>query len=522
MNDSNKDSHSHHCLIQLQDVRVSLGGKPVLTDITWQLYPGQNWAFLGGNGAGKTTLVRLIRGEVWPDPTQGGRRLYRLDGEERTTPLGVRESVPIVSAELQDSYTRHQWNLTAGEIVLTGYTNSVWLFQKCTLSQIEHARQIVDNLGVASLWDRSFLELSRGEGRKILIARALVSRPRLLVVDEFCNGLDIPSRRNLFEFMENLAQSGVQLISITHRLDELIPSISHVLLLDRGRIVRQGERSCVLTPEWIETTRSSSHPTPRPPAFRGVEEKKVTQAGPPAELLCLENVDVYRGERKVLHQIGWRMMADENWAVLGGNGSGKSTFLSLLYGGLHPALGGHIRRFGIPDGETDVWEIRRRIGFLSAHLQADYEYNLTGEETVLSGFFASVGLWQETTEAMKAAARRWIEYFGIEDLAEREVHSLSYGQFRKILLARALVQSPDILLLDEPCNGLDGVAKAEFLGLLESLAGTSTRLVFVTHHPEEWIPSLRRVLVLEEGRIAFQGERNAITSNTIKSLSPKE
>ncbi|MGC9330205.1 MAG: ABC transporter ATP-binding protein, partial [Candidatus Hinthialibacter sp.] len=224
----------------------------------------------------------------------------------------------------------------------------------------------------------------------------------------------------------------------------------------------------------------------------------------------IENSDVYRRSRKVLHGLCWNMKANENWAVLGGNGAGKSTFLSLLYGEEHPARGGKIERFGSPDSKTSVWDLRQKMGFLSAHLQADYEYNLTGEEAVLSGFYSSIGLWKKGTEEMKNAVRRWMEFLGIERLAQQNIHTMSYGQFRKILLARAMVQSPEILLLDEPCNGLDRSSKIEFLGLLESLAQTQTRIVFVTHHPEELIPSITHVMVLDQGKIMAQGEKEQI------------
>lgn len=500
-------------LIHLQNVDVVLNGKQILSQINWRLNAGENWAFIGGNGAGKTTLVRLIRGELWPAPNHGGKRIYCLNGEEQTAPLGVREKIPVVSADLQDDYTRYRWNLTCEEVIHTGFFNSVWLFHKPTPTQRETTDRLMESLSVAHLRDRSFLELSRGEARKILIARALVIQPPILILDEFGNGLDILTRHSLFDFMEQIVQNGTQIISITHRLDEWIPSVSHALLMDRGRIAKQGEKEEVLHSDAMKRL----YPKKGDIApFAGNRSstpcRKIHKIDGQRVLLTIHNADVFRKNQLVLHQIKWRMMDDENWAILGKNSSGKSSFLSLIYGALPPALGGTIHHFDLPDAETSVWEIRKRMGFLSAHLQADYEYNLTGEEVVQTGFFSSVGLWDIVSEERKQAASRWIEFFHLQGLAEQPIHTMSYGELRKILLARALVNDPEILLLDEPCDGLDRASKTEFLRLLESLTQTPTRLIFVTHHPEELISSITHALILDEGRITAQGMINDILS----------
>lgn len=509
MNSSNLEnsgqSSSDQCLIRLQNIDVSLNGKRILSQIDWRLTAGENWAFLGGNGAGKTTLVRLIRGEIWPDPQSRGKRIYRLDGDEQTAPLGVREKIPVVSADLQDAYTRNQWNLTCEEVIYTGFHNSVWLFHKLDFTQQAIADRIMETLGVAHLRKNSYLELSNGEARKVLIARALVSHPPILILDEFGNGLDVDSRRSLFEFVERVAQNGTQIIAITHRFEELIPSITRALLLDGGKIVEQGEKDRVFQSEsFVRLYRGNGHSSPHGKNNPIVLASGTTQ-NLPSIILEIHDADVCRDGQTILHGVDWRMRDDENWAVLGKNGSGKTTFLSLIYGSLHPALGGSIRRFDSPDGESSVWEVRKRMGYLTALLQADYEYNLTGEEVVQSGYYSSIGLWDAVPDEVKRAARRWIDFFQIRDLAEQLIHTMSYGELRKILLARAMINDPDILLLDEPCNGLDCASKAAFLDLLESLSTTHTRLIFVTHHVEDLIASITHALILESGRIRSQG-----------------
>ncbi|MGC9330054.1 MAG: ABC transporter ATP-binding protein, partial [Candidatus Hinthialibacter sp.] len=229
-------------LIHLNNLNVVLGGRRILSEITWTLNAGENWAFLGANGSGKTTLIRLIRGEIWPSPGSRGSRVYRLNGEAQSAPIGVRKLMPIVSADLQDLYNRNRWNLKCEDVIYTGLTDSVWLFQPPNAAQQDEAEAIMKMLGVEHLRKRSFLELSRGEARKILIARAMITHPPILVLDEFCNGLDASTRKTMFSYLENAALSGTQIVYVTHRLDELPPSITHILYLEDGRIARQGPR----------------------------------------------------------------------------------------------------------------------------------------------------------------------------------------------------------------------------------------------------------------------------------------
>ena len=179
--------------------------------------------------------------------------------------------------------------------------------------------------------------------------------------------------------------------------------------------------------------------------------------------------------------------------MLGANGAGKSTLLSLIYGDLHPALGGTIERAGLSVGDR-IEEWKRRVAWVSPELQADHFAARSLEEVVVSGRYASVGLNAPPTAADRRIARRWLEFFGIAELRDRGPRSVSYGQMRLALLARAMANDPELLLLDEPCTGLDGDMRERVLREIERLARNGTQIVMAVHDAEDIVPAVRNVL----------------------------
>lgn len=218
-----------------------------------------------------------------------------------------------------------------------------------------------------------------------------------------------------------------------------------------------------------------------------------------AFLVRISNAAIFRDYRPVIRDLNWTLHSGEHWAVLGANGAGKSTLLSMIYGDLHPALGGTIERAGVATGERiENW--KRRVAWVSPELQADHFAAHSIEEIVISGRYASVGLNWPATAADKRIARRWLEFFGIAALRDRGPRSVSYGQMRLALFARAMVNEPELLLLDEPCTGLDGDVREHVLHEIEKLARGGTQIVMAVHDPEDIVPAVRNVLRIKAGR----------------------
>ena len=482
-------------LLSLDDVDVRLWGAAILTGVRFSLREGESWAILGDNGSGKTTLLRLLRGDVWPHPASRGRRVYHFPDGPSESPIGARERIAFVSAEAQDAYERREWNVRIEDVVRTGFAGGVWVTEPLSDQQERRVDEAIDLLGIGHLRGESILEVSTGEARKALLARALAPRPRALLLDEVCNGLDDASRRALLQVISAIARSGIPVVLATHRLDEVVPEVTHAAVLEGGRIRAQGPRASVLPLR-------PPAPVPSSPAFPAAPAP-----GPEARtLVSIQHADVLVEGRRVLRDLSWRMRDGENWVVRGPNGSGKSTFLRLLLAEEHAAPGGRIERLDLGD-RPSVWDVKARIGAVTPKLQADHRLDAAGEEVVLSGFFASVGLGGEPSPAQRQAAARWMDRLGVDHLARRRIDSLSYGELRKLLLARALVIEPEVLLLDEPFNGLDPASRAAAMRVVQERCEAGTRIVLVTHHDSEVVPAVNRELELRDGRIVRQGPR---------------
>ena len=490
-------------LVKLDDVDAALDGRLILQGIQWQLMPGEHWAILGGNGSGKSTFLKLIRGDLWPAPGRG-QRSYVFDGEEQTSAVGVREKIALVSPELQERYLQQEWTLTAWQVIQTGFFASDYLYERPGAQRVQFAKRIIRLLGIERLVTRNVQQLSTGELRKVLIARALVGAPRVLILDEVCDGLDAPSRAHCLKNIERIAHAGTQVLYTTHRSEEIIPSISHALLLEAGKIAWQGLKKKM--PEIIDGAEPGRHLPCLQTTTAGNTKPKVR---PPGLLISIRGADVFLNRKKVLRGIDWQMRADQNWAVFGRNGAGKSTFARLVFGDLHAAAGARVQRFNL-NARDSIWDIKKRISYISPDFQANYRERLTGEQVVVSGFFSSIGLITNPTRRQMQSVRKLIHQFGCLALAKKKIFAMSYGEFRKILLLRSLVNQPRILICDEPFDGLDQPSRAEFRRALEQVSENGARLIVVTHHLDDLPACITHALRMSEGRIQRQGELSTV------------
>jgi len=238
-------------------------------------------------------------------------------------------------------------------------------------------------------------------------------------------------------------------------------------------------------------------------------------------LLKVKDADVYLGGIKILSDINWTVETGESWAVLGNNGSGKTTLMKLVFGEILPINGEGVCWFGSSEW-TGLQNIREKIGLVSAEYQADYDKNINGLAVVESGFFSTIGLYERVGKKQGREAREWMEFLGITHLEKKDFYSMSYGEARRVLLARALVNRPQLLILDEPCAGVDIPTRELLLETLEKLShdkgplGRKTHLIYVTHHIDEIIPSITHVLLLKDGKIFSQGHKRAVlTAQTL-------
>ena len=231
-------------------------------------------------------------------------------------------------------------------------------------------------------------------------------------------------------------------------------------------------------------------------------------------ILEVTGLRVSRGSTEILRGIDWRVSRGQHWVILGPNGCGKTSLLKSLIGYLAPSTG-EIALLGHRFGDTDWRELRLHIGITTSALQAAIPPAETALETVISGRYAQLDLWVKPTPADLAAAKRLLRLVGASAIAGREWAYLSQGERQRILIARSLIARPRLLILDEPCAGLDPVAREEFLRLIDALAARrgGPSLVLVTHHVEEITPRFSHVLILRAGRALASGPRRRVLTS---------
>lgn len=445
----------------------------------------------GGNGAGKTQLLKILAGIVWPAPSQRQVLRYRLEQQELSTAFGAKDEIAYLGAERQDKYQRYGWNMRAERIAATGLYRTDIPLDRVGAADARRIRSVLNALGIAHLANRPFLSLSYGERRVMLVARALLSRPRLLLLDEVFNGLDGENRARLLRWLGR-ATRRLPWVLATHRLEDVPGSTRHVLLLDRGRVVYRGALDRAPLSKWLQAQRHARATAVAPRVRRG------------RALVKLSDADVHLEGRRVLAGISLTVRAGEWWLVHGHNGSGKTTLLRTLYGDHGVAAGGKIERAGAGPG-IPLETFKKCVGLVAPHLQADHPREMRVIEAVASGRHASIGLNAAPTAADRAAARRALRRFALGSLAERTLGELSYGQSRRVLFARAWVRTPRLLLLDEPYAGIDVATLRVLRERVRRLAARGVAIVVTGHEARSADPSVTHELELADGKMRYSG-----------------
>lgn len=229
----------------------------------------------------------------------------------------------------------------------------------------------------------------------------------------------------------------------------------------------------------------------------------------------MEEVSWRRNGSQILSNINWSVRPGEHWAIIGLNGSGKTSLLNLITGYIFPSRG-KLTVLGKEFGSCDLRELRKSIGWVSSSLQEDLLVEETVEDIILSGKFATIGLYNPIGKKDLKRASVVMEQFGCLELRKRPYHSLSQGEKQRVILARALMNFPKVLILDEPCTGLDIFAREQFLFSIAGIAGAPDppTMLFVSHHVEEIVPVFNKTLLLRKGSIHSSGMTRQILSSS--------
>lgn len=463
----------------------------VLENINLNISRKAKISISGPNGAGKSSLLRLIHGKL--RPCAGSIAWFQAGRWDQSAITG-QEITALVAPGIQALCQWQGWPVTARDIIAGGRTGASLASASRTDSQTEREiRGLAREIEAENLLDLPLPELSQGQLRLVLLARALIGKPALLLLDEWADGLDQDKKTLANRLLEQFAPRMAMLFT-GHRQDSFPEFAKEHYRLENGRLSVQ--KGAVKASAQAKTSVFVARPT-------GCEAAET--------ILELKNVSVYIERKLALRNISWRMQTGEHWRIRGANGSGKSTFLRLLAGDELVASDGWMRLFSARDkAEVNSLEARRRKVVLVSDLsQACYGYDLTALELVLSGLENTVGIYRQFTPAERTRAGCLLDLFAQSmELEQRSIRQLSTGQLRRVFLARALMPEPEILLLDEPCTGLDASGRAACLELLTRLARGQTefaapQIVLATHAEEDVPGFINRQAELCEGRLTF-------------------
>ena len=486
---------------------LAFGGKRLLRGLDWTWRRGEHWGVVGPNGSGKSILVRLASGD-----------LFAPEADISFPGLGddPGRAVAVVSLERQarllramDAYVQMRWSASEEEETPT---LDAWLSQdaveevapfervdRTAASEAAFARRraaVVARMRLGALLGRHLVALSNGEMRRAQLARALLAAPRILALDAPFVGLDAESRAILAGTVGELAaRPSPALLVATARPEDLPRGITHVIELGKGgRVVRMGKAEGVERVEGVEKVEGfeqAGRSGNRPAAESSNHRTTVWRiSGPPTQgraIVRLRGATVSYGDHTVFEGLDWTVRAGEHWLLSGPNGSGKTTLLALVIGDHPQAYANDVRIFGRRRGTGDsIWDVKRRIGWVSPELHACMDRGATALDTVLSGFTDTPLYHGAPSPARRRAALAALARFGLAAAAATPFGALSAGEGRLVLLARAVVKQPPLLVLDEPCQNLDAANRTRFVSFVDRLCAENpaTTLLYVTHRAD--------------------------------------
>ncbi len=451
--------------------------------INLSLCEGEHIAFVGPNGAGKTLLVDALTGR------------YPLLREEQIK----YDFYPSPSKSAYDNIKYITFRDTYGAVDSTYYYQQRW-----NSHDLEDVPLVKDSLpaigdealceelyglfGMYSLLDKKLVLLSSGELRRFQLVKALLSRPRVLIMDNPYIGLDAATRELLTGLMTRLSErDDLMIILVLSMLDDVPPFITHVIPLENCIC---GEK--VTRQEYMSAYQRSVEDRSGERLSSSLRESILDL--PYSEGLFTENpvvelkkVSIRYGERTILRELDWKVAQEDRWALSGENGAGKSTLLSLVCADNPQSYACNITLFGRKRGSGEsIWEIKRHIGYVSPEMHRAYQKDLPAIHIVASGLHDSIGLYVKPKEGQMEICEFWMDVFGVKTLRDRTFLRLSSGEQRLVLLARAFVKDPELLILDEPLHGLDTYNRALVKEVIRTFCERKGKtLIMVTHYAKE-------------------------------------
>lgn len=493
-------------LLTINKATVRVLHNTIFTDLNFVVNKGESWALVGNSGSGKSALLHTIAGRF---NVTGGDITYHffeklIHGEQNTDGhLSYHKLIALVEpkhhfknlSNTSDFYYQQRYNSSDSEdaLIVDDYLHSIipasrqnnyWNFEKAT-----------GLLKLRELLNKQVIKLSNGETKRLMLAAAVLKNPVLLLLDNPLTGLDVQTRSEFNFIIDEIIKSGITVIMATSPY-EIPDAITNIAVLQAGAI-----------------SQSFAKDRFDPGTFMAAEKDDVDMEDLKALLtpgtvkaayqyiVKMNKVSIKYGDKTILNQVNWRVLPGERWALLGPNGAGKSTLLSLINADNPQAYANDIILFDKKRGTGEsIWDIKSKIGFVSPELHQYFPAENSCLQVIESGYYDTLGLFRPSQKTRADIALRWMKALEIEKYACVLLKNIPASAQRLCLLARALIKNPDLLIFDEPCQGLDEHQQQHFKTIVDTICRLSqVTLIYVTHYEHEIPESVTRVLKLDNG-----------------------
>ncbi len=424
---------------------------------------------IGGNGSGKTSIARAFAGEL---------ELIGGSAPENYHPV-------LVSFEKQMKLFEDDYNMRNSDSTTAKEEIGITVADLLNSADPEIYDQVMDGMNLRALLNKPLRTLSGGEGRKALLAQALCSKPNLLVLDTPFDALDIQTRKNLLQLINDMhLRYKTPTVLIVNRPSEIPETLTKMGIIQDCAITKLSSREEIeKDPDAKVLLGYADMPNVNPPRTPSKFALKQLPSGP---IVQLRDIHI-EYQRVIFDHFNFTVNPGEHWHIMGPNGAGKSTLLSLITGDNPLVYANDVTVFGFKRGNGEsIWDIKKYYGAVSGALHLDYRVSSPAINVLLSGFYDSIGLYTHPGDEELSCARAWLKIAGLADKEHTSFKALSFGQQRMLLIIRALVKTPPLLILDEPLQGLDGFVRAQVKAFITYIMKHGhTSVLFVSHHEED-------------------------------------
>ncbi len=462
-------------LADIQHLSASYGSTQVLDDISFQVLEGQNWAVVGSMGSGKTSLAKALTGRLF----RKGQVSFFQEEETTSKVYWIEQQHRFKNrSNVSDFYLQQRFNSQDSEDAYT-------ILEELAEEDSVAIQSWLEVFHLKALENKPLIQLSNGENKRLQLVKALLKQPDWLILDNPFLGLDVEGRAILSQCLAKLHALGIQFILISSAV-VLPESITHVMVLEAGKAVWQGDKTTY-------EQKKSHFITERDPGWKEKLKDLIAtkERFPHFEwAIQMKDVQVKYGEKVVLSGFNWEVKQGEKWLIYGPNGAGKSTMLSLISADNPQAYAQNLVLFDRKRGSGEsIWDIKKRMGYVSPELHLYFRAPGTVREVISSGLFDIMGLGKRMSVDQSGRVQTWMEIMGLSHLSERNFQQISTGEQRMVLLTRALVKNPPLLILDEPCQGLDEDQIQHVKSLLDFMSETDDFTLLYVSHYESDVPS---------------------------------